>query len=138
MGSAIQKSPIERRNREQLKQLSKDLGLGEDGSKEELIEKIVVFQNQSPENAQRVNLKSVLGAWRPNSIRALTTPEGMPIRLSGPKVQSFSLNIQGNKDEVTNDTWEGKAVGVVQDVFSGAGRMFDTSLGREKLGYKGS
>ncbi len=137
MGSAIQKSPIERRNREQLKQLSKDLGLGEDGSKEELIEKIQIFQAESPENAQRVNLKSVLGAWRPNSVRALTTPEGMPIRLSGPKVQSFSLNIQGNKDEVTNDTWEGKAVGVVQDVFSGAGRMFDTSLGREKLGYKG-
>jgi hypothetical protein len=137
MGSAIQKSPIERRNREQLKQLSKDLGLGEDGSKEELIEKIQIFQAESPENAQKVNLKSVLGAWRPNSIRALTTPEGMPIRLSGPKVQSFSLNIQGNKDEVTNDTWEGKAVGVVQDVFSGAGRMFDTSLGREKLGYKG-
>jgi hypothetical protein len=136
MGDAIQKSPIERRNREQLKQLSKDLGLGEDGSKEELIEKIQIFQAESPQNAQRVNLKSVLGAWRPNSIRALTTPEGQPIQLSGPKVQSFSLNIQGNKDEVTNDTWEGKAVGVVQDVFSGSGRLFDTSLGREKLGYK--
>ena len=136
MGDAIQKSPIERRNREQLEQLSKDLGLGEDGSKEELIEKIKIFQAESPQNANQVNLKSVLGAWRPNSIRALTTPEGEPIRLSGAKVQSFNLNIQGNKDEVTNDTWEGKAVGVLQKVFSGARRKFDTALGREELGYK--
>ena len=136
MGSAVQKSPIERRNREQLATLAKDLGLGEDGTKDELIAKISAFQSASPRNAQMVNQKSVLGAWRPNSVRALTAPEGADIRLSGAKVNSFRLNILGNTDEVTNDTWEGKAVGVVQAVFGGAKRKFETSLGKEDLGYK--
>ena len=131
MGSAVQKSPIERRNREQLATLAKDLGLGEDGTKDELIAKISAFQSASPRNAQMVNQKSVLGAWRPNSVRALTAPEGADIRLSGAKVNSFRLNILGNTDEVTNDTWEGKAVGVVQAVFGGAKRKFETSLGKE-------
>lgn len=51
--------------------------------------------------------KSVLDAWRGNSIRALTDADpGRPdFLLSGPKVSSFAKNLRNRVDEVTNDAW---------------------------------
>ena len=48
---------------------------------------------------------SVLNAWINNSMRALQTENVTEIVLSGPKVNSFWLNLIGVLDEVTNDTW---------------------------------
>ena len=47
---------------------------------------------------------SVLNAWLNNTLIALLTPDDA-ITLSGPKVNSFSLNLQGFENEVTNDAW---------------------------------
>lgn len=62
--------------------------------------------------------KSVLGAWIPNAVASLTQdPES--IVLSGPKVNSFMLNLRGYVDEVTNDAWMANYALVDQETFSG-------------------
>ena len=81
-------------------------------------------------------LESVLGAWRPNSIRALQADDPYEIQLSGPKVQSFYKNLTGHMDEVTNDTWQGKALGVEQNVFEAANRKVKgENIGMKSPGY---
>jgi len=76
--------------------------------------------------------KSVLDAWRGNALRSLTADDPRKIQLSGGKVQSFYKNLIGEYDEVTNDTWMGRAYGVFQDAFGGTNRM----IGGEKLAVK--
>ena len=68
--------------------------------------------------------ESVLPAWINNSIRALSAPEGteMSLRISGPKVNSFMLNLLGAVDEVTNDTWMANYALIDKDVFQGVDR----------------
>lgn len=62
--------------------------------------------------------ESVLQSWVNNSVRALTdAPEEMI--LSGPKVDSFRLNLLGNVIEVTNDTWMANYAGIEQKHLSG-------------------
>ena len=65
---------------------------------------------------------SILPAWLNNSLRALTAPEGseMELSLSGPKVNSFMLNLVGAVDEVTNDTWMANYALIDQGTFKGA------------------
>jgi hypothetical protein len=65
--------------------------------------------------------ESILGAWINNSLRALSAPEGseMQLQLSGPKVNSFMLNLVGAVDEVTNDAWMANYALVNQAIFSG-------------------
>ena len=75
---------------------------------------------------------SVMDAWKNNTIRALSAADPHTIKLSGPKVQSFYKNLTGNMDEVTNDTWQGRAFNLEQSVFGGANRLEDG----EKLGVK--
>jgi len=75
---------------------------------------------------------SVLDAWRGNALRALTAEDPRKIQLSGGKVQSFYKNLIGEYDEVTNDTWMGRALGVFQDAFGGTNRM----IAGEKLAVK--
>jgi hypothetical protein len=66
---------------------------------------------------------SVLPAWMPNSVRALTAPEGSgQIDISGPKVSSFMQNLLGEVNEVTNDTWMANWAGIQQTRFKGADR----------------
>lgn len=48
---------------------------------------------------------SVLGAWINNTVAALSAEQSGNITLSGPKVNSFMLNLMGVMDEVTNDAW---------------------------------
>ena len=48
---------------------------------------------------------SVLDAWINNTVRALSSEDPSTVILSGPKVDSFMRNLQGNVNEVTNDAW---------------------------------
>jgi len=61
---------------------------------------------------------SVLGAWRNNTVNALTSTNPATITISGPKVNSFMLNLLGFFNEVTNDAWMANYTGVAQEVFS--------------------
>lgn len=65
-------------------------------------------------------MKSVLPAWRNNSIRALSAANPESIVLSGPKVQSFALNLRGMVNEVTQDAWMAMYTAFDQNLFSGA------------------
>ena len=65
---------------------------------------------------------SVLNAWLNNTLIALLTPDDA-ITLSGPKVNSFSLNLQGFENEVTNDAWMANWAFVDQGDFSQAGSV---------------
>ncbi|MEK9896637.1 MAG: hypothetical protein VW518_09490, partial [Burkholderiaceae bacterium] len=44
------------------------------------------------------------------------------VGLSGPKVQSFSRNLAGNFNEITNDAWMSKLSSVDQNLFAGVNR----------------
>ena len=84
-------------------------------------------------------IDSVLPAWRNNSIYSLTLPEdqlefGV---LSGPKVDSFARNLAfpyrgalSDSMEVTNDTWQGRLLGVPQTMFSGTPNVARTDPGK--------
>lgn len=77
---------------------------------------------------------SVLGAWRDNAITALTHPDPVNAILSGPKADSFMRNLLGDFNEVTNDTWQARAMGVSQSLFAGVNR---TEKGVTTTGLKG-
>lgn len=62
---------------------------------------------------------SILGAWLYNSFRALTAPDPTQITLSGPKVNSFMLNLRNVTNEVTNDAWMANFALINQEVFKG-------------------
>lgn len=62
---------------------------------------------------------SVMEAWEGNAITALQTPNPWEIQLSGPKVQSFMKNLQGDYNYSTNDTWQGRSLNILQKVFGG-------------------
>jgi hypothetical protein len=64
--------------------------------------------------------ESVLDAWVNNSVRALTAEDPSTVVLSGPKVNSFMLNLQGNVQEVTNDAWMAAFTLVDQKLFAGS------------------
>lgn len=82
---------------------------------------------------------SILPAWINNSITALTERDPLAITLSGPKVNSFMLNLVDAVDEVTNDAWVANFMGIPQDLFSkagndpgkGAGYLVTSALQRE-------
>lgn len=65
--------------------------------------------------------KSVLGAWKNNAYRALIMDNPERIVLSGPKVNSFMLNLLDDvvayTEEVTNDAWMSNYSGIAQEEF---------------------
>lgn len=81
-------------------------------------------------------LGSVLNAWIDNTMRALTAPNPMQLDLSGPKVNSFFLNLIGVMDEVTNDTWMANYSLMAQSIFA-ARRVNDPNIRGAKIGVKG-
>ena len=135
MGKGVQKTPIEKRLTEQLEKITKTLGLRK-GSKDQMIKRIKKFQSLSEENAELLRNASVMEAWLNNSVRALTGKPGAEIKLSGPKVESFRQNLMGNFDEVTQDTWEATALGVIQAIMGGQTRKLPVGGIDVKLGYK--
>jgi hypothetical protein len=59
---------------------------------------------------------SILDAWINNSVTALSSDDPMRIVLSGPKVNSFMLNLVDEVNEVTNDAWIANYTGLLQDL----------------------
>lgn len=72
--------------------------------------------------------KSVLDAWRNNAYRALTQPDPTRIVLSGPKVNSFMLNLLGQFDESTNDAWMANYTNLDQALFGADGTLSQNGL----------
>lgn len=81
-------------------------------------EEIVQIMGLSVEGSKLT--ESVLPAWINNSVRSLTAEDPSTITLSGPKVNSFMLNLRGVVDEVTNDSWMSNYALVDQEIFKGA------------------
>ena len=79
--------------------------------------------------------ESVMDAWVNNSIEALTAEDPTGIVLSGPKANSFMKNLLEGYDEVTNDTWMGRAYNVLQDVFGGKATAATEGKGGKGPGY---
>jgi hypothetical protein len=73
--------------------------------------------------------ESVLDAWKNNSVAALTAEDPSKLILSGPKVNSFMLNLQGNVEEVTNDAWMASFSLVDQRIFGGSLTKTDPGKG---------
>ena len=73
---------------------------------------------------------SVLPAWVNNSVRALSAEDASAVVLSGPKVNSFMLNLRGFVDEVTNDAWMANYALVDQHIFSGGLNADGTDPGK--------
>ena len=72
---------------------------------------------------------SVLDAWINNTVRALSSEDPSTVILSGPKVDSFMRNLQGNVNEVTNDAWMAAFALVDQKMFSGSLTKVDPGKG---------
>jgi len=77
---------------------------------------------------------SVLAAWIPNSVRALTSADPRESLLSGPKVNSFFRNLIGDVVEVTNDAWMANYALVDQAIFGGSLNALGTDPGKS-TGY---
>ena len=73
---------------------------------------------------------SVLDAWVNNSTRALTSENPEALVISGPKVNSFMLNLRGVVDEVTNDAWMANFALVDQVIFKGSLNAAGTDPGK--------
>lgn len=78
-------------------------------------------------------MASVLDAWVNNTVRALTADNPADVKLSGPKVNSFMLNLVGEVDEVTNDAWMANWALIDQQIFRSSYRK----INGEKIGQKG-
>jgi hypothetical protein len=62
---------------------------------------------------------SVLPAWKPNALRALMSKDPAALNISGPKVNSFMLNLRNAVHEVTNDAWIANYANIDQELFGG-------------------
>jgi hypothetical protein len=90
-------------------------------------ESIVRVMGQSVQGGK--GEESVLDAWINNSVRALSAEDPSQIMLSGPKVDSFMRNLQGNVNEVTNDAWMASFALVDQKIFGGSLTKSDPGKG---------
>lgn len=59
---------------------------------------------------------SILGAWLPNTMRALQAEDPLKTVISGPKVDSFFRNLADDVYRFTNDAWMANATGINQDI----------------------
>lgn len=73
---------------------------------------------------------SVLPAWVNNSVRALSSIDPGTVVISGPKVNSFMLNLRGVTEEVTNDAWMATYADVEQKIFAGRINKAETEPGK--------
>lgn len=90
-------------------------------------ESIVRVMGQSVQGGK--GEESVLDAWINNSVRALSAEDPKSVMLSGPKVDSFMRNLQGNVNEVTNDAWMASFALVDQKIFGGSLTKTDPGKG---------
>lgn len=79
---------------------------------------------------------SILDSWINNTFRALSADNPADIKLSGPKVNSFMLNLVGVVDEVTNDAWMANYALIDQEIFRSAYRKENgEKIGGKSPGY---
>lgn len=81
-------------------------------------ESIIAIMGQSVQGDKGKD--SILDAWVNNTVTALSTDDVRNITLSGPKVNSFMLNLRGDVNRVTLDAWMANGMGIAQDAFSGS------------------
>jgi hypothetical protein len=86
-------------------------------------------------SVQGKSRESVLEAWIPNSVRALTTDSPSGSLLSGPKVNSFFRNLIGDTTEVTLDAWMANYALVDQAMFGGSLTKSDSGKGTGYLAF---
>jgi hypothetical protein len=67
-------------------------------------------------------VESVLRAWIPNVVSALTHPDPAGLKLSGPKVNSFFANLRDIVTEVTLDVWMAIYFNLPQTLFKKSGK----------------
>lgn len=89
---------------------------------------IIRIMGQSVQGDKGVD--SVLDAWVNNSVRALSSPIPENLTISGPKVNSFMLNLRGFVNEVTNDAWMAAYAAVDQRIFGGSLNASGTDPGK--------
>jgi hypothetical protein len=80
---------------------------------------VKIMEKNSLRNPKSLSKSNVLGAWRNNAIRALTSKDPESLQLSGPKVDSFMKNLRDNVHAVTLDSWMAKFAGMRQDLLGG-------------------
>ena len=78
------------------------------------------------QTAEQKELRVILKADVQGSLEAVAASME---KLSGPKVNSFMLNLIGVVDEVTNDAWMANYANVDQNLFKGAGSKATKSSG---------
>lgn len=79
-------------------------------------------------------------AWTYNTRRAFMHDDPYEISISGPKVNSFMLNLQGRVHEVTNDAWMATYAGLRNTFFAASPRKAKPNqipFGGGKIGGKG-
>lgn len=91
-------------------------------------EEIIEVMGRSVQGNKGVD--SVLDAWINNSVRALSSQDPSSLVISGPKVNSFMLNLRGYVDEVTNDAWMAAYAKIDQVLFSGGINKAGTEPGK--------
>ena len=91
-------------------------------------QEIVEVMGMSVQGSKGVD--SVLDAWINNSVRALSSEDPGSLVISGPKVNSFMLNLRGYVDEVTNDAWMAAYAKIDQTLFSGSLNVAGTEPGK--------
>jgi hypothetical protein len=62
--------------------------------------------------------ESILDAWINNSTAALSAKDPRTLQISGPKVNSFMLNLRDAVHEVTNDAWMANYSALNKDIFA--------------------
>lgn len=62
-----------------------------------------IFRDNLVTDQGREDGKNAMDAWTINGARTLVADDPMSIRISGPKVSSFMMNLLGHTAEVTND-----------------------------------
>ena len=143
MSQSVSRSPLESAGIKKLRKLALKLKIDASGSEQDILYRInrktrphigMTPQETAeiPALQKIIDQESVMGAWRNNTFRALTASDPHAIKLSGPKVDSFMRNLTGNMDEVTNDTWQARALNLYQVVVGASDRL----VGGEKLGTK--
>lgn len=129
LGLSVERTPLARMSEEQLRRVASKLrltipatttrhGIAGPFETETTAGDIasLIADNATDEQIARL---SVLGAWENNTVRSLTAVDPENLTLSGPKVNSFMLNLLGNTTEVTNDAWLANYALVDQKIFSG-------------------
>jgi hypothetical protein len=130
MGESVERTEVNQMNETRLRKLAASLGVAIPAQSK--VKTIAGFRMQpttasdiaeliqTSRTQDQINRASVLGAWENNTVRALTAENPETLVISGPKVNSFMLNLRGVANEVANDAWIASFALVDQKLFAGS------------------